>query len=119
MEDHIQSLISMGFIDRDLNRKLLIKANNDISEAVTLLTSYNYFNDDDDDVHIPAEASTASPFISPLASEQFEQEQPLHHQQQQTVKERERKNKKIRDIEKKKKPSRKIRKRKKESNIII
>lgn len=62
----------MGFIDRDLNRKLLIKANNDISEAVTLLTSYNYFNDDDDDVHIPAETS---PFISPLASEQFEQQQ--------------------------------------------
>ena len=118
MEDHIQSLISMGFIDRDLNRKLLIKANNDISEAVTLLTSYNYFNDDDDDVHIPAEASTASPFISPLASEQFEQEQPLHHQQQQTVKEREKKQKNTRHREEKK-PSRKIRKRKKESNIII
>ena len=82
MEDHIQSLISMGFIDRDLNRKLLIKANNDISEAVALLTSYNYFNDDDDDVHIPAETSTASPFISPLASEQFEQQQ---QQQQQAV----------------------------------
>jgi uncharacterized UBP type Zn finger protein len=75
MEDHIQSLISMGFIDRDLNRKLLIKANNDISEAVTLLTSYNYFNDDDDDIHIPVETTTTSPFISPLVSEQCEQQQ--------------------------------------------
>jgi len=81
MEDHIQSLISMGFIDRDLNRKVLIKSNNDISEAVTLLTSYTYFNDDDD-VHIPNETPTASPFISPLTKEQFEQQQ---QQQQQTV----------------------------------
>lgn len=99
MEDHIQSLISMGFIDRDLNRKLLIKANNDISEAVTLLTSYNYFNDDDDDVHIPAETSTASPFISPLVSEQFEQQQ----QQQQAVGREEKRNRRQKKERKKEK----------------
>ena len=71
MEDHIQSLISMGFIDRDLNRKVLIKANNDISEAVTILTSYNYFNDDD---FIPIETTTST-FIGPLTKEQLEQQQ--------------------------------------------
>ena len=78
LEDHIQSLISMGFIDRDLNRKVLIKASNDISEAITLLTSYNYFNDDDDDVRLPSE--TTSSFIGPLTQEQLEQQI-----QQQTV----------------------------------
>ncbi|CAF3340980.1 unnamed protein product [Rotaria sp. Silwood1] len=75
MEDHIQSLISMGFIDRDINRKALIKANNDISEAVTILTSSNYY---DDDILIPTE-TMASTFIGPLTKEQLEQ------QQQQTV----------------------------------
>ncbi|CAF4112559.1 unnamed protein product [Rotaria sp. Silwood2] len=75
MEDHIQSLISMGFIDRDLNRKALIKANNDISEAVTILTSSDYYNDD---ILIPTE-TMASTIIGPLTKEQLEQ------QQQQTV----------------------------------
>jgi uncharacterized UBP type Zn finger protein len=78
LEDHIQSLISMGFIDRDLNRKLLIKSNNDISEAVTLLTSYNYFNDDDD-VRLPSE--TTSTFIGPLTQEQLEQQQQTVRQE--------------------------------------
>ncbi len=77
LEDHIQSLISMGFIDRDLNRKVLIKSNNDISEAVTLLTSYNYFNDDndDDDVRLSSEITTT--FIGPLTQEQLEQQQQM------------------------------------------
>jgi uncharacterized UBP type Zn finger protein len=71
MEDHIQSLISMGFINRDLNRKALIKSNNDISEAVTILTSYNYFNDED---FLPIEISSTT-FIGPLTKEQVEQQQ--------------------------------------------
>lgn len=75
MEDHIQSLISMGFINRELNRKALIKSNNDISEAVTILTSSNYFNDE---VFLSNE--TSSTFIGPLTKEQLEQQQ-----QQQTV----------------------------------
>jgi uncharacterized UBP type Zn finger protein len=72
MEDHIQSLISMGFVNRDLNRKALIKGNNDISEAVTILTSFNYFNDD---VLNPTEAT--STFIGPLTKEQVEQQQTV------------------------------------------
>ncbi|CAF0760097.1 unnamed protein product [Rotaria sordida] len=75
MEDHIQSLISMGFLDRDLNRRALIKAHNDISEAVTMLTSSVYYNDD---ILIPTEAMVST-FIGPLTEEQLER------QQQQTV----------------------------------
>ncbi|UJR33560.1 hypothetical protein I4U23_020999 [Adineta vaga] len=71
MEDHIQSLISMGFVDRDLNRKVLIQANNDISEAVTLLTTSNYYNDD---IRKPTETTTST-FIGPRTKEQVEQEQ--------------------------------------------
>ncbi len=86
MEDHIQSLISMGFIDRDLNRKVLIKSNNDISEAVTLLTSYNYFNDDDDDVRLSSEATTT--FIGPLTKEQLEQQQMVRKERNNATKEK-------------------------------
>jgi hypothetical protein len=79
MEDHIQSLISMGFVDRELNRRALVKANNDIGEAVTILTGSNYFNDD---ILIPTEITTTTPtFIGPLTKEQLEQQQ----QQEQTV----------------------------------
>jgi hypothetical protein len=74
MEDHIQSLICVGFLDRDSNRKALLKANNDISEAVTILTSSNYFNDD---VLIPMETTTSSTFIGPLTQEQVEQQQTV------------------------------------------
>jgi uncharacterized UBP type Zn finger protein len=91
MEDHIQSLISMGFINRDLNRKALIKSNNDISEAVTILTSYNYFNDED---FLSTETTTSTMFIGPLTKEQVEQQQ-----QQQTVR---RKKKRKNDKEKEK-----------------
>jgi uncharacterized UBP type Zn finger protein len=87
MEDHIQSLISMGFIDRDLNRKVLIKSNNDISEAVTLLTSYNYFNDDDDDVRLSSEATTTT-FIGPLTKEQLEQQQMVRKERNNATKEK-------------------------------
>ncbi|CAF5191980.1 unnamed protein product [Rotaria magnacalcarata] len=73
MEDHIQSLISMGFIDRDLNRKALIKVNNDISEAVTILTSSNYY---DDDLLIPTE-TMAPTFIGPVTKEQLEHQQTV------------------------------------------
>lgn len=76
MEDNIQSLISMGFVDRDLNRKALIKANNDISEAVSFLTSSTYYGDD---ALMPTETMTST-FIGPLTREQLEQQQ-----QQQTV----------------------------------
>ncbi|CAF0908766.1 unnamed protein product [Adineta steineri] len=67
----------MGFIDRDLNRRILTKANNDIGEAITILTTTNYFNDD---VQIPVETTTST-FIGPLSKEQLEQQQ----QQQQAV----------------------------------
>jgi uncharacterized UBP type Zn finger protein len=73
MEDHIQSLISMGFVDRELNHKALIKANNDISEAVTILTSTNYYHDD---VVIPTETTTST-FIGPLTKEELEQQQQM------------------------------------------
>ena len=71
MEDNIQSLIAMGFIDRDLNRKALTKTNNDIGEAISILTNPNYFIDD---VIIPPETSTST-FIGPLTKEQVEQQQ--------------------------------------------
>ena len=78
MEDHIQSLISMGFVNRELNRKALIKGNNDISEAVTILTNYNYF-DEDDDIRISNETTTT--FIGPVTDEQFEQQQTVRRKE--------------------------------------
>ncbi|CAF0751200.1 unnamed protein product [Adineta ricciae] len=70
MEDNIDSLVSMGFIDRELNRRTLLKANDDISEAVAILTS-NYYNDD-----ISSSVDTTpSTFIGPRTKEQVEQEQ--------------------------------------------
>jgi len=85
MEDHIQSLISMGFIDRDLNRKVLIKSNNDISEAVTILTSYNYFNDED---FLSTETTTSTMFIGPLTKEQLEQQQMVRKERNNATKEK-------------------------------
>jgi hypothetical protein len=78
MEESMETLINMGFTDRELNRKVLNKAGNDIAEAVTILTNPNYFNDD---VVIPNEptTTTTSTFIGPLTKEQ------LQHQQQQMV----------------------------------
>ena len=55
MEDHMESLVCMGFIDRELNRRILIQAKNDIGEAVTLLTGYNYFHED---ILVPDETAT-------------------------------------------------------------
>lgn len=74
IEDHIQSLISMGFIDRDVNRKVLIKANNDISEAVTILTSTSFYNDD---LLIPSETVASTSFAGPPCKEQLEQQQTV------------------------------------------
>lgn len=73
----METLISMGFTDRELNRKALNKAGNDIAEAVTLLTGPNFLNDD---VIIPNEPSppTNSTFIGPLTREQIEQQQQQH-----------------------------------------
>ncbi|CAF2054268.1 unnamed protein product [Rotaria magnacalcarata] len=78
MEENVETLISMGFTDRDLNRKALEKAGNDIGDAVTFLTGSTFFNDD---VSIPNESRTTSTFIGPLTKEQMEQQQ----QQQQIV----------------------------------
>ena len=73
----METLINMGFTDRELNRKALNKAGNDIAEAVTLLTGPNFFNDD---VIIPNEPSPppTSTFIGPLTREQLEQQQQQH-----------------------------------------
>ncbi|CAF4331036.1 unnamed protein product, partial [Rotaria sordida] len=46
MEDNMKILESMGFTGRELNRKVLTRAKNDIREAVTLLTSSHLCNDD-------------------------------------------------------------------------
>lgn len=64
----METLISMGFTDRDLNRKALDRAGNDINDAVTYLTGSAFFNDD----VIPPNDST---FIGPLTKEQMEQQQ--------------------------------------------
>lgn len=69
----------MGFINRESNRKALIKANNDISEAVTILTSYNYFDDYENDVQLAANESTS--LMNSSAQDLLEQQQ-----QQQAVK---------------------------------
>jgi hypothetical protein len=80
MDENIETLVTMGFNDRELNRKALNKAGNDIGEAVTFLTGSTFFNDD---VMIPNEpATTTSNFIGPLTKEQIEQQQ----QQQPMVK---------------------------------
>lgn len=80
MEDNIESLVCMGFPDRELNREVLIKADNDISEAVTILTTSSYYRDEP-----PAPMETSpDAFIGPRTKEQAEQEQ----QQQQTVREK-------------------------------
>ena len=85
MEDNIDVLVCMGFVDRELNRRTLLKANNDISEAVAILTS-NYYNDDIS----PSVDTTPSTLIGPRAQEQVEQEQ------QQTVRKRKRDREKAR-----------------------
>jgi hypothetical protein len=76
MEENMETLINMGFTDRELNRKALTKAGNDIAEAVTILTGPSYFNDD---VMIPNEPipppTTPLAFIGPLTKEQIEQQQ--------------------------------------------
>ncbi len=81
----------MGFINRESNRKALIKTNNDISEAVTILTSYNYFDDDDDDddIYIPAETT----FIGPLTKEQVEQQEKVRRKKENATKIRKEKEK--------------------------
>ena len=61
----------MGFIDRDFNRQALRRANNDISEAITILTSCNYFDDDTSD---RCETTTTPTFIDSLTKEQVEQQ---------------------------------------------
>lgn len=90
----------MGFINREVNRKALIKANNDVSEAVTLLTNYNYFDEYENDVHLSNESAL---LISPPAKDSFEQQQ----QQQQTVKTEE-KNMTQKKEDKKRRKKRKI-----------
>ncbi len=76
----METLINMGFTDRELNRKVLNKVGSDIAEAVTILTNPNYLFDD---VVIPNEPiTTTSTFIGPLTKEQLEQQQ---QQQQQMV----------------------------------
>jgi len=69
MEENMETLVAMGFADRELNRKALTKAANDINEAVTILTNPTYLNDD---VIIPNEPAT---FIGPLTKEQVDQQQ--------------------------------------------
>ena len=64
MDEHLESLLSMGFIDEELNRRLLIKTNNDISEVVTLLTSYSYSHSEE--ISHGHEMKTSSLFNSPL-----------------------------------------------------
>lgn len=58
----------MGFIDQELNRRALIKVNNDISEAITILTGYNCFLDDNSS----SGDISMSMFNSPNKKEQFE-----------------------------------------------
>ena len=68
----METLIAMGFPDRELNRKALTKAGNDINEAINFLTNPTYINDDD--VIIPNEPTT---FIGPLTKEQVEKQQQV------------------------------------------
>lgn len=70
IESNIDTLVSMGFTDREINRRVLRQADNDISEAVTLLTGPNFIPDD---LMIPAEPQTST-FIGPLTKEQIEQQ---------------------------------------------
>ena len=66
MDDHMESLVCMGFIDRELNRRILIQSKNDIGEAVTVLTGYNYFRED---ILVPSESTTCT-LGGPFAKEQ-------------------------------------------------
>ena len=70
MEENMETLINMGFTDRELNLKALNKAGNDISEAVTYLTNPDFGHDE---VMIASEPPTN--FIGPLTKEQVEQQQ--------------------------------------------
>lgn len=78
MEENMETLISMGFTDRELNRKALSKAGNDISEAVGLLTGPNFANDDAIIHNEPSPPPLNSTFIGPLTKEQLEQQQQQH-----------------------------------------
>lgn len=70
MDEHLQSLLSMGFLDQDLNRRLLIQTQNDIGEVVTLLTSYSYSHYQENDYD--HERNSSSMFNSPLKQEQVD-----------------------------------------------
>ncbi|CAF3468624.1 unnamed protein product, partial [Rotaria sp. Silwood2] len=74
MEDNMKILENMGFADRELNRKALIRAENDISEAVTLLTSSHFCNDD---FMTPNERRPTSTFIGSLTKKQMKQQQNI------------------------------------------
>ena len=84
LDDNLDKLFIMGFTDREMNRKALSKADNDISEAVTILTGSTFFNDD---VIIPTE--NTSTFIGPLTKEQLEQQQQQNHPVSQKKKKKE------------------------------
>ena len=71
MNKNMKTLITMGYTNRELNLKALTKAKNDIIEAVTILTSSTYFNDD---VIISNEPATST-FIDVLTKEQIKQQQ--------------------------------------------
>lgn len=74
----METLISMGFTDRELNRKALNKAGNDISEAVGLLTAPGFGTDDTIIHNEPSPPPPNSTFIGPLTKEQLEQQQQQH-----------------------------------------
>ena len=75
IEENIQTLITMGFENRELNRKVLVRADNDISEAITLLTSSNCLTDE----MVIENKRSPSVFIGPLPKDEIDQRKGVCH----------------------------------------
>ncbi|CAF4490825.1 unnamed protein product, partial [Rotaria magnacalcarata] len=74
MEENMEILESMGFIDREFNRHALTLAGNDIVGAITFLTGPMFFNDD---FITSNEQRPTSIFTGSLTEDQIEQQQNI------------------------------------------
>ncbi|CAF2084119.1 unnamed protein product [Rotaria magnacalcarata] len=74
MEENMEILENMGFIDRELNHQALNQTGNDIGEAIVFLAESVFFNDD---FITPNEQRPTSIFTGSLTADQIEQQQNI------------------------------------------
>ncbi|CAM4754403.1 unnamed protein product [Rotaria magnacalcarata] len=74
MEENMEILENMGFIDRELNHQALTQTGNDIGEAIVFLAESVFFNDD---FITPNEQRPTSIFTGSLTADQIQQQQNI------------------------------------------